>query len=86
VPQDVAPYVKAAGNPLTNYGLNMVGLARRGFLEEVRAALKHAYRILFRERLTVEKAVARIRAELGGIAEVEHLARFAETSARGLTR
>ncbi len=86
VPQDVAPYVKAAGNPLANYGLNSVGLERRGFPAEVRATLKHAYHILFREGLPVEQAVARIRQECAGCAEAERLARFAETSVRGLTR
>jgi UDP-N-acetylglucosamine acyltransferase len=52
----------------------------------VRAALKQAYRILFREKLTVDDAVARIRAEVPLFPEVEHFARFAETSVRGLTR
>jgi UDP-N-acetylglucosamine acyltransferase len=86
VPLDVAPYVKAAGNPLHNYGLNLVGLERRGFSPEVRAALKQAYRLLFREDLPLGEAVERIRRECGGSPEVEHFARFAETSVRGLTR
>ncbi len=86
VPQDVAPYVKAAGNPLKNFGLNSVGLERRGFSPETCSALKHAYRILFRESLPIEEAVERIRAECRGVPEAEHLARFAETSVRGLTR
>jgi len=86
IPQDVAPYVKLAGNPPRLAGVNGVGLERRGFTSETCAALDRAYRILFRQRLTVTDAVARIREELPGVAEVEILARFAETSARGLTR
>ena len=86
IPQDVAPYVKLAGNPPRLAGVNGVGLERRGFDAETCAALDRAYRILFRQRLTVAEAVSRIRAELPGVPEVEVLARFAETSTRGLTR
>jgi UDP-N-acetylglucosamine acyltransferase len=86
IAQDVAPYVKLAGNPPRLAGVNGVGLERRGFSAETCGALDRAYRILFRQGLTVTEAVARIRAELDGVAEVEVLARFAETSARGLTR
>ena len=86
IPQDVAPYVKLAGNPPRLAGVNSVGLERRGLSAETCAALDRAYRILFRQRLTVEAAVARLRQELPGVPEVEILARFAETSARGLTR
>jgi UDP-N-acetylglucosamine acyltransferase len=86
IPQDVAPYVKLAGNPPRLAGVNSVGLERRGFSSETCAALDRAYRLLFRQQRTVTDAVARIREELPGYAEVEIFARFAETSARGLTR
>jgi UDP-N-acetylglucosamine acyltransferase len=86
IPQDVAPFIKLAGSPPRLAGINGVGLERRGFSPEARAALERAYRILFRARLTVSEAVQRMRAELPGIAEVEMLARFAETSSRGLAR
>ena len=86
ITQDVAPYVKAAGSPPRLAGLNSVGLERRGFSEATRQALDRSYRILFRDGLTVAEAAERMRAELPGIPEVEHLARFAETSVRGITR
>ncbi len=86
VTQDIAPYVKCAGAPPHNAGLNSVGLSRRGFSDATRQTLDRAYRILFRGGLTVGDATARMRAELDGIPEVEHLARFAETSVRGLSR
>jgi UDP-N-acetylglucosamine acyltransferase len=86
VSQDVAPYVKCAGSPPSNAGVNSIGLDRRGFSEGTRQALDRAYRILFREGLTVAKATERMRVEFPDIAEVEHLARFAETSVRGVTR
>jgi UDP-N-acetylglucosamine acyltransferase len=86
VVQDVAPYIKLAGNPPRLAGLNGVGLERRGFSRATHDALAAAYKILFREQCTVTEAVARIRTEAHGVPEVEHFARFAETSSRGLTR
>ncbi|MBI1799645.1 MAG: acyl-ACP--UDP-N-acetylglucosamine O-acyltransferase [Candidatus Eisenbacteria bacterium] len=86
ISQDIAPYVKAAGSPPHNAGINVVGLERRGIPESTRQALDRAYRILFREGLTVAAAVESMRAEYPGVPEVEHFARFAETSVRGLTR
>ena len=84
--QDVAPYIKAAGNPPRLGGVNTVGLERRGFSRETRAALVQAYRILYREHRTVPDAVTTMRQRIGDVPEVEHLARFAETSVRGLVR
>jgi len=86
ISQDVAPYIRLGGSPPRLAGLNSVGLERRGFASESVAALERAYRVLFRSKLTVEQAVERLRAESNGVPEIEILARFAETSARGLTR
>lgn len=86
VPQDVAPFTRAAGQPLKPIGLNAIGLARRGFTAERIAELKEAYRLLFRSDLRVVDAVARMRADLPASPEVEHFARFALDSQRGLTR
>jgi UDP-N-acetylglucosamine acyltransferase len=86
VAQDVAPFIKAAGSPPRLAGLNRIGLERRGFTAATCDALEAAYRILFRKGLTVPRAVAGMRAAFPDVPEVEYLARFAETSARGLTR
>ena len=86
VPQDVAPFVRAAGTPLKPIGLNAIGLTRRGFAPARIAELKQAYRILFRSDLRVEDAAARIRASVAPSPEVEHFVRFALESQRGLAR
>lgn len=86
ISQDVAPFVKVAGSPPRLAGVNRVGLERRRFTNDAIDAVERAYRIVFREGLTVAQAAARLRETFPGIAEVEHLARFAETSVRGLTR
>lgn len=86
ISQDIAPFVKSAGSPPRNAGVNTVGLERRGFPPEARTALERAYRIFFRAGGTVSQAVETIRRELPGIPEAEHFARFCETSVRGITR
>lgn len=85
VPKDVPPYVKAAGNPIALYGLNSVGLQRRGFSEEVRRELKRAYRLFFASTLNVSQALARAEEELEPYPEVKEFLRFVEESSRGIT-
>jgi len=85
VPQDVPPYCRAAGNPPKLYGLNTVGLERRGLSEETRRALKQAYRILFQGDENLSQAVRRAEEEVVGIPEVRHLLQFIRSSERGVT-
>ncbi|MGD2068141.1 MAG: acyl-ACP--UDP-N-acetylglucosamine O-acyltransferase [Gemmatimonadota bacterium] len=85
IPQDVPPYCRAAGNPPKLYGLNSVGLERRGFSNETRKALKKAYRLLFQSNLNVSQGLARAEGEAPAIPEVRHLLRFIRESERGIT-
>lgn len=84
VRKDVPPYVKAAGDPIALFGLNSIGLERRGFGEDVRQQLRSAYRLLFQSKMNVTQAVGRVRAELPAAAEIEHLLAFIESSERGV--
>ena len=86
VVQDVPPYMLADGNPAQTRTINKVGLERRGVSEEAQASLKQAYKILFREGLTVSNALAKIDTELAKSRELEHLLNFARTSQRGLSK
>lgn len=86
IPQDVAPYVKLAGSPPRLAGINNIGLERRGFARETVTAIDKAYRVFFRDGLTASRALEEIRERFAGIPEVEHFARFCETSVRGVTR
>ncbi len=85
VRMDVPPYCMAAGYGPGLHGLNEVGLDRRGYSTDGIKALRAAYRILFRSGLPRAEALARVRAELGGL-EVEILATFVESSKRGIAR
>jgi UDP-N-acetylglucosamine acyltransferase len=85
VPKDIPPFVKAAGNPIRLYGLNGVGLQRRGFSEDVIAEIKKAYRLLFRSELNVSQAVEQATRDLKPFPEVKELIAFVESSGRGVT-
>jgi UDP-N-acetylglucosamine acyltransferase len=85
VPQDIPPYCRAAGNPPRLYGLNSVGLERRGLSEDVRRALKQTYRILFMGNENLSAALDLAEREVVGIPEVKHLIQFVRSSERGVT-
>jgi UDP-N-acetylglucosamine acyltransferase len=85
--QDVLPFVKTVGNrPAKTYGINTIGLQRKGFLPETIEALQRAYRILIRSKLKLEDALVRIENELGYFAEARYLVEFVRESKRGIIR
>jgi len=86
VNKDVPPYTMASGNHAKLYGLNQIGLRRRGFSEETIAALKHAYRIMFRMSLLRKEAVARVLSEVPDYPEVRRFVEFIDGSTRGTCR
>lgn len=86
VVQDVPPYMLADGNPAQTRTINKVGMERNGVSEEAQSALKQAYKLLFREGLTISNALTRIEAELPPVPEVKHLLQFARSSERGLSK
>ncbi|HYH07137.1 MAG TPA: acyl-ACP--UDP-N-acetylglucosamine O-acyltransferase [Thermoanaerobaculia bacterium] len=85
--QDVLPYVKTVGNrPAKTYGVNNIGLGRKGFDKETIEALQRAYRLLTRSKLRLQEALDRIEAELGFHSEVRYFAEFIRKSQRGVIR
>jgi UDP-N-acetylglucosamine acyltransferase len=86
VSQDIPPYVSAAGNRAQLYGLNLVGLKRKGFSDESINTLKKAYKMVFRSGLTLEEALKKAATEFSHSGEVNHLVEFIRSSKRGVTR
>ena len=86
VAQDMPPYTLCEGNRAKSHGLNVIGLKRAGFSEETLSALKQAYRIIFRSRTPLKKALAQVREEAPLVPEVLHLLEFIESSERGVAR
>ena len=86
VVQDVPPFMLADGNPAETRTVNKVGLERNGVSEAAQAALKQAYKILFRDGLTITNALGRIEAELPALPEVQHLVKFVRATERGISK
>ena len=86
VTMDVPPYCTAQGDRAELAGLNVVGLQRHGYSEEQIGRIKEAYKVLFRSKLVLAEAVAKLKAELGGHPEIDHFIDFVAQSKRGLTR
>jgi UDP-N-acetylglucosamine acyltransferase len=85
--QDVLPFVKTVGNrPAETYGINTIGLERKGFPKETVEALQRAYRILVRSKLKLADALERIEKEYGGVPEVRYMVEFVRSSKRGVIR
>jgi len=84
--QDVLPFCKTDGREAKTYGINGVGLKRRGFTPDRVDALERAYRLLVRSKLNTSQALERIEAELPGQPDVAYLAKFIRESQRGFHR
>ena len=84
--QDLPPYVTVGGSPAVPHGINSEGLRRRGFSAESIAAIKRAYRILYRKNLTLAQAREQIVALAADYTEVQLFADFIGVSGRGLVR
>ena len=84
--QDIPPYVMASGNPARPYGINAEGLARRGFDAASIAAVKRAYRSLYRAGLTLEQARKALAEQAQTQPEITVLAEFVAAEGRGIIR
>ena len=84
--QDLPPYVMASGNPAKPFGINSEGLKRRGFGAEKIAAIKTAYKALYRSGLALEEARARIAAQVAACPELQVLVDFLAGAKRGILR
>jgi UDP-N-acetylglucosamine acyltransferase len=85
VTKDAMPYAKTVGNRARIYGLNTIGLMRRGFTEESLSKLKRAYRYLLVSKLTTSRALRRIEEDdTLNCPEVSYLVEFIRSSQRGV--
>ena len=84
--RDVPPYVIVDGNSAAPRSINREGLKRRGFSVESIAALKRAYRTLYRQGNSLEAALALLETERDAFPEVARLLDFVRSSVRGIVR
>ena len=84
VTKDALPYAKTVGNRARIYGLNTIGLMRRGFTQDVVDKLKRAYRYLLTSRLNTTRALKKIEQDPTlSCPEVQYLVDFIRHSQRG---
>lgn len=86
VVKDALPYALTVGNHAKCYGLNITGMKRRNYSQEVIKQLHHAFHLLLSSKLNTTQALEAIRAETKDSNEVDQLLYFIETSARGVTK
>jgi UDP-N-acetylglucosamine acyltransferase len=86
LPQDLPPYMSASGHMEKPYGVNSEGLKRRGFTPATIAALKRAYRSLYRGKPSLVEARQELEEQAKDCAEVRHILEFIDASKRGILR
>ncbi len=86
ISMDVPPYMMVSGHMAKPHGLNVEGLKRRGFSAETLQALRRAYKIIYRSKLTLAQAIEQLQISAGETPEVAALVEFLEKSTRGIVR
>ena len=84
VGQDVPPFITVDGNPLVARAVNLTGLKRRGFTAERMAVIRQMFKLLYRESLTLEQAMAAIGVLAGEDAAL--MLAFLASAERGIVR
>jgi UDP-N-acetylglucosamine acyltransferase len=87
ITQDVPPFSKIVTERETkSFGINTIGLERKGFSPDRLQAIKCAYRLLLRSKLNTTQALAEMRKTLAGSADVRELIQFVESAERGIVK
>jgi len=87
ITRDVLPFSKTCAERGAHaYGVNAIGLERRGFTKERIKKIHHAYRLLLASKLNTSQALEKLKAEADTGGDVEVLIRFIETSERGVIK
>ena len=87
ITKDVLPYSKTvSARDAKNYGVNVIGLERRGFSADSIRTIRAAYRVLFQSGLNTSQALDQLKRDLSGNSEVQALIDFIQTSDRGIIK
>ncbi|MDN3649953.1 acyl-ACP--UDP-N-acetylglucosamine O-acyltransferase [Reinekea marina] len=84
--KDIPAYVTVQGFPASPHGMNMEGLKRRGFSREAMKALRHAYKVVYREGNTLKEALAELESLDPLLPEVRVFIESIQASKRGIAR
>ena len=86
VTKDVPPYVRAVGNHARMFGVNSIGLSRKGFSKETIAQIKRAYRYLISSKMNTTQALEAIKINLPASEEIQKIITFIRSSERGICK
>jgi UDP-N-acetylglucosamine acyltransferase len=86
VVKDAMPFAVIQGNHAKCYGLNRVGMRRRGYAKDVIEKLHHAFHLLLSAKLNTSQAIEKIKEEISDCREVDLLVEFIESSKRGVVK
>ena len=84
--KDIPPYIIAGREPIAYSGINIVGLRRRGFSNELIENIHNTYRIIYNSGKNVSDALQQVREEVPMTPEIEYIVSFIENSGRGIIR
>ena len=86
VVQDIPPFSTCDGHPARVYGLNLIGLRRKGISHDAIKKIDQAFKLIFNSGLTAKHALERVEKEIEKTEEIIYLVNFVKSSERGLTR
>lgn len=86
IAKDVPPFVTVFGQLAQVHGLNLVGLKRHGFSDATVLQLKRAYKVLYRQELTVGAAIEKLLTMVDDCPQIQQFIDFIEKSERGIVR
>jgi UDP-N-acetylglucosamine acyltransferase len=86
IDKDVPPFVKVSGYYAKPFGLNTIGMKRRGFATEKILELRRAYKMIYRKGLTVKQAIVKLEEMVENCPEIQMFIDFIRVSDRGIIR
>ena len=86
VVQDIPPFSTCDGHPARIYGLNLIGLRRKGIKHDSIKKIDQAFKIIFNSGLSAKHALEKVEQEIEKTEEIKYLINFVKSSERGLTR
>ena len=84
--KDIPPFIIAGRDPIAYCGINIVGLRRRGFSNELIENIHNAYRIIYNSGKNTAEALEQVKQEVPMSLEIEYIISFIENSQRGIIR
>jgi UDP-N-acetylglucosamine acyltransferase len=84
--QDIPPYIIAGKEPIRYAGVNLIGLRRRGFSNELIQNIHEAYRIIYQSNNTRADAIQQIKEVIPMSPEIQYIIDFVEASQRGIIK